>query len=876
MVGTHTDLCRPGEAKCNRQKLDLLDEIDSLKQQLARNINNSNDELQRLRIEKDKLSHDNTDLAKKLELTRRQAGQYKAAVEQYKDKLRRAKASITEWQEFADKHSPSKKGATNSDNHVSRKRPKTTAVLLTPLSTSGTGERHSHQMLGGIRQYGRLKNLVGHNSRSREDAFRSIDLPTPTRSSELSLPPTPKDIIYMSRPGMEHQQRPNNHNGQSSNGNDLERSTGARHEGIMTTKIGAGEAAAVETRKPNAEQELPLQALLHPVEVYDKPLVQAGPPKPSSNENHPEALASSNLSTRLAIPSSQSTDEASNLEGDQSDMRPRVELGIESSSPIIVSERKLKRKRRQPAPIIKRRSAMDTESWLGGAATKPFLVKEEQDSNPHSLNPLSTLQQSETMDLDHVDGPIDTPRKRQRLERLRCSSRMDGLSQRMASSLGQDRATSVPLAMFHPEHHDAHQEAPERASRSFDGMEMQGEGFDTAVEFPQRDRHTEPLGDASAQDLPLQSVSQNKQNVKASKTRARNCRRQVGTRRDKALEELVEDGESLIAKGPIAAKSAGHTAIDASGSSKVQKAHGERIHTLLEISSSPDKNDLTTPGPGKLKRPSHAQLTTQTDRMLVGDAATTLRTPQPPTIQHKLKTPITAPHPLRRPILSPPKMSTRRPRSSKTDRTLNAQELLARPPSLSPSHEPLAARPMHRLSLQDFKVNPRFNEGQKYAYNETVRRAADKACLPGCTDPRCCGGQFRRMIELGIAPSHGPSTHSLHPSGTETDADLKLLEEHLGGGMFARQHIDSMDATQRANAIVGAKAAEIAQKFGKHRQRNERRKTPPGFWDVEFPDSQKLEGHKDAVRKLERATVEARYKEAMRDDRKGRWLFRDE
>ncbi|KAL9943065.1 hypothetical protein D7B24_002792 [Verticillium nonalfalfae] len=162
------------------------------------------------------------------------------------------------------------------------------------------------------------------------------------------------------------------------------------------------------------------------------------------------------------------------------------------------------------------------------------------------------------------------------------------------------------------------------------------------------------------------------------------------------------------------------------------------------------------------------------------------------------------------------------------------------------------------LRLEDFKVNPRFNNGQDYAFSEVIRGKDDRACLPGCTDMSCCGKQFR-----GLA---------LAQRGNRNVAeDTKLFERFLGDGI---SRIWSMSKEEKEELWVEAKTWELAEQMGKHRHRYARRASPPGFWNTEFPSTQEVEAEKAEAEKRQRQMVVDRYREAMRPG--GRWVFRDE
>lgn len=82
-----------------------------------------------------------------------------------------------------------------------------------------------------------------------------------------------------------------------------------------------------------------------------------------------------------------------------------------------------------------------------------------------------------------------------------------------------------------------------------------------------------------------------------------------------------------------------------------------------------------------------------------------------------------------------------------------------------------------------------------------------------------------------------------------------------------------MSPRSRRELLLDARASELAQTHGKHRQRFQRRRTPPGFWRAEFPDTQERAEERAEGERMEREVVEGRWREAMRG---GLWVFRDE
>ncbi|PFH60808.1 hypothetical protein XA68_10322 [Ophiocordyceps unilateralis] len=175
----------------------------------------------------------------------------------------------------------------------------------------------------------------------------------------------------------------------------------------------------------------------------------------------------------------------------------------------------------------------------------------------------------------------------------------------------------------------------------------------------------------------------------------------------------------------------------------------------------------------------------------------------------------------------------------------------------------LRKKPLSELRLEDFKINPQANDGYNFAFTEVVRDKAERTCLPGCTDAHCCGKQF-----AALARSQRPDP-PLTPA--QRVQEQKLLEEYLGE---AAHRLASMTGPERADLWVEAKAHELANKYGKHRQRFSRPQSPPGFWNADFPSTQELVLDRAEAARRERLVVAERHREATRPG--GRWLFKDE
>ncbi|KAK0387369.1 hypothetical protein NLU13_5682 [Sarocladium strictum] len=184
-------------------------------------------------------------------------------------------------------------------------------------------------------------------------------------------------------------------------------------------------------------------------------------------------------------------------------------------------------------------------------------------------------------------------------------------------------------------------------------------------------------------------------------------------------------------------------------------------------------------------------------------------------------------------------------------------------PSLQKRSGVLRTQPLSELKLDDFKINPKANEGVNYAFSDVVRDKSERAALPGCTDPHCCGEEFRA---LAISQRPNPPLTS-----DQRREEQRLLEEYLGDHAY---RLAAMTKQERADVWIDAKTHELANKYGKHRHRYSRMRSPPGFWNADFPNTQEIEKEKQEASIRERKIIEERRREAMRPG--GRWVFRDE
>jgi hypothetical protein len=178
----------------------------------------------------------------------------------------------------------------------------------------------------------------------------------------------------------------------------------------------------------------------------------------------------------------------------------------------------------------------------------------------------------------------------------------------------------------------------------------------------------------------------------------------------------------------------------------------------------------------------------------------------------------------------------------------------------------LRHRLVEELQLSDFKMNPRVD------HNQITNDMVSGRCLPGCIDPRCCG-QAMRVIAASLKPT---LQRPPFPESQE-DADLtddEYLVKWFLGAQWDRKRVASMAADQYKELLLDARTKLIAQRHGRHRAAEERRMTPPGFWDMPFPSTQDLEQQRKEAAEINRHLVGGRWEDAMRGN--GRWAFRDE
>ncbi|KAI4911251.1 uncharacterized protein J4E92_010306 [Alternaria infectoria] len=525
--------------------------------------------------------------------------------------------------------------------------------------------------------------------------------------------------------------------------------------------------------------------------------------------SHVQRIISEDEGHRSAIPSSSQTTVDEQVEP-RSIFEQTTEAEDDDDFPEFVSERSLKRKRGQPS---KSRFEIYADHSSDGTPIKPHRVKEE----PHSSPPLPAfnMTRNETMDLDDpAPYGIKTPRHL----RTRILHDTDP-----AEPPHQQRRNSAPLTqavknenLDDTDLHDMYDQM--REPQAFASIEARA--------------FSEPNEPTQAGDAVLRSLDPN---VVSSASE------EPPTKRSRQIQEYQQDKHSFLAESGEALP-----ANNRKPRLPPQFARAQ-MNQRLQALKSPQ-----TPGKTSPKTPKSGSVKVKTEQ-----------NPTPPTSSSRT----TATRSVSKGARSSKSKARASPRDDPTPDgpiwTMRAPETRssARRSRASPLKDQVRLRdkPVGELSVKDFKPNPEYNQGFSYAFSETVRKRGDRMCLPGCTNPQCCGSTFRAFAE-----AQGP----LSPSEEEA-----LLEDYLGDA-YSNMQLTQMSSEERQELVLQARTKKMAKESGKHREAYERRRTPPGFWRVDFPTTQEQQEDRERAKEQEKAIVQERWLDAHR--RGGKWIFRDE
>jgi len=533
-------------------------------------------------------------------------------------------------------------------------------------------------------------------------------------------------------------------------------------------------------------------------------------PQPSDQtEPIPTSKAHRNASSQTTQDDREFSDEGEQGQGSR--------LEDPDDDPVFLSTRTVKRNRPTSAPVADNITLKRGE----GTPQAPFNIKEEETESPILYRQsLRQLGRTQTSDLDTLLGEIETPRKRRKIENLN------------DEMLRHYRKTGSfqPAPEREDERVRLNREfTPEDESPSEENISPQHEGIDEPV--PPSAPRTLPWGTRTRLKSPvrsnpraerqtsgpLQPISTNTPTLpRTSKysPKSKSARRSDSSRGSNAISIISEDKDV------------------SQETHKERPQRIDRLENLLEGHQSPERSVNLTPQAAstvrRLRKPKGPELN--------------LSTPQEPQTVRRVNARTASPA-----IPTLTASTTRRRPQSPTHSEID------------PDHEPLRSRPLHRLNLSDFKINPAY-AGTTYAYTSPSRTKASRACLPGCTRP-CC------TTLRAFMPSTTPSTAT-----NLNAADDELLRNHLGHSY--QQVAPTLSLQQKLDMVTEAKAQAFANKYGRHRQVFERRTTPPGFWNGDMETSQEREVHREEAKVQIREEVERRWRSSLGDG--GRYKFRDE
>lgn len=487
-----------------------------------------------------------------------------------------------------------------------------------------------------------------------------------------------------------------------------------------------------------------------------------------------------------------------------------VDTEDDNDFPQFVSERNLKRKRDQRS---KSRFEIYADRSSDGTPVKPFRVKEEQYSSPPIPN--SKLARTETFDLDDpAPNVLQTPHHPKRTPTSHLNS---------SETLRHQRSNSAPFTQV-----------------------IKSENTDIA--------------------LPDIHIGLGNPQVAAAETRALSEPSEPNHNVETALRPLDPNVTSSASEGPpnkrlrraAVQRKEGHGMLAESGEN-TPPVDEDELRLPPHLARAQLNRRLFDPkSPRSLVRSAHHTPKAGPTKVKVEQ----LETP-PATVSRSTHPPFGSARPHSRTSKSHSKpredpvpgdgpvwtMKAPEPRPS-------AQKTRVSPPKRQGR---LKDRPWTGLTLQDFKPNPSYNQGYTYAFSETVRKRADRLCLPGCTNTQCCGSTFRTFAEAQVP---------LPASQEEA-----LLEDYLGDA-YHNMPLTQMSSEERKELVLQARTKKMAKESGKHREAYERRRTPPGFWRVDFPTTQEHQEDRERAKEQERAEVQQRWLEAQRKG--GKWIFRDE
>ena len=559
------------------------------------------------------------------------------------------------------------------------------------------------------------------------------------------------------------------------------------------------------------------------------------------------------------------------------------------SSPIIISERSLKKvkpsKRATPEISIH-------EDATAGARSIKDLKTEDVASSP--LQPLRNVNSQgktgESLDLDEYRGTLYTPRKRQRLHAVSPELQTPQLPTAVVDRQAEP-ARDGPSSRSGPAKR-TNSRAKQRAGASIydlppssSSSEPSSTATESGLDEGERHHHNSDMkreqlvmvsrDEAGTAMGIVDQVEGQEMNRDAPKPPAGPPRTSDGqmqcppSRRDRgaaAVPDVAEDGEPAMSSRrrsfeifkSMRGTTSSVSSTSAEGPLARTKPH-RRLGPMLNYPPAP-KSPLTLPQAQPTYRDDH--LPTPFKQTRQGSTDQPITPQSLPATKNKLAVPTTSrsARPASSKRNSPITYTNKRATVSTSDKS-----------AVGPEDEPIRARPIHRLRLEDFKLNPKHSE---YAFNEILRKHDEKKSRAGCTDPFCqrCK-DLRKFVEAsnwGMPKAPGMFDSS-PPDGSDKAAEEeRLMREYVGGDA---SRLGQMQEEEKAELLLKAKTKQFADQFGRHRQTFTRAPETAGYWNMDFPSTQENERDREENKVIERLKIEERWQEALRG---GMWIFADE
>lgn len=582
---------------------------------------------------------------------------------------------------------------------------------------------------------------------------------------------------------------------------------------------------------------------------------KAGPETSSQQEPALDGLPSYTIATENHT--SSETDDPSeagedclnqpNLQSETAHERAKVDG--DSESPVIISERSLRRKRK-PSRRLRNPGMPEDSQAQQGTMKKPFMVKSEPNSSSpstHVFHSTSTNPQ-DSMDLDEVGERHFTPRKRRRMldEELR---RVSGLEIETEAHNAEDFQDQTLVAET-DEEADC-EELPDLKTRG------RRHDFEVADEsqIPSRINPAEgpqpilgkPRKLMLAQSSILKPKDPNVQPLSSKRSFLKALDRPVCQSQRSTVSNApgFQDGREDFsqASDKLSLKEESNTA-------KSHKAHRviNNNQPLDHISSehSPRKSLIDSVAKSKKKATrdpnGRGNVTKTYSRSMTENN-----------------------HIPRSSILKPNAVKSRRSYRVPSDEPDDPEKTFV-------EQETLRSKPRKFLRPEDFKINPVHNHGYAHPVSEVVRNRDQRSCLPGCTRPNCCGTAIRNIVAMGgHFPAPKNSVFSNNGLEYDPDDDERCLQAYLGDDYPRLKNLPWED---KEELLWAARTEQFANAYGKHRYQYGRQQTPPGFWDADMPSTQQEIKNNIIAKAMQKAKVAEMHREAMKPG--GRYKFRDE